>query len=131
MRRSAVTLPTYRSRANDRTRIDGDLQYQDYWRRSDQSLVGRNVIPRAKLEYQLTRSIFMRLVGEYDLSETDDLRDETRTFYPLIINGERATATREASPWYGCRTYSASNARSSARIRGPITSRKIAKLWKR
>jgi hypothetical protein len=61
-------------------RIDGTLDYQDYWRRSDHSLVGRNVIPRVKLEYQITRAIFMRLVGEYDLSEHDDLRDETRTF---------------------------------------------------
>ena len=42
-----------------------------------------------KIEYQLTRSIFMRVVGEYDLSEHDDLRDETRTFYPLIIKGQR------------------------------------------
>lgn len=84
-------------RANDRTRIDGDLQYQDYWRRSDNSLVGRNMIPRVKLEYQLTRSMFMRLVGEYDLSETDDLRDETRTFYPLIIGGQLATASRNRS----------------------------------
>jgi hypothetical protein len=84
-------------RPNDRTRIDGDLQYQDYWRRTDHSLVGRNFIPRVKLEYQLTRAIFMRLVGEYDLSQTDDLRDETRTFYPLLIDGQLATATRNRS----------------------------------
>jgi hypothetical protein len=52
------------------------------------------MIPRLKLEYQLTRSIFVRLVGEYDLSETSDLRDETRTFYPILINGEPALASR-------------------------------------
>jgi len=84
-------------RPTDRARVDGTLAYQDYWRRSDHTLVGRNVIPRVKLEYQLTRAIFMRLVGEYDLSETDDLRDETRTNYPLLIGGELASATRVRS----------------------------------
>ena len=85
---------TVNGRPSDRLRISGTLQYQDYWRRTDHSLVGRNVIPRLKVEYQLTRSIFMRAVGEYDLSETDDLRDETRTFYPILIGGQRAYATR-------------------------------------
>ena len=84
-------------RPTDRARIDGTLAYQDYWRRSDHTLVGRNVIPRLKLEYQLTRAIFMRLVGEYDLSENDDLRDETRTNYPLLIGGELASASRVRS----------------------------------
>jgi Domain of unknown function (DUF5916) len=84
-------------RASERARIDGTLAYQDYWRRTDHSLVGRNMIPRVKLEYQITRAIFMRLVGEYDLSEHDDLRDETRTFYPLIIGGQRAIAVRARS----------------------------------
>jgi hypothetical protein len=84
-------------RPSDRARIDGTLAYQDYWRRSDNTLVGRNVIPRVKLEYQLTRAIFMRLVGEYDLGQTDDLRDETRTNYPLLIGGQLASASRVRS----------------------------------
>lgn len=84
-------------RPSDRARVDGTLDYQDYWRRSDHSLVGRTLIPRVKLEYQITRAIFMRLVGEYDLSETADLRDETRTNYPLIIDGQLATAVRNRS----------------------------------
>jgi hypothetical protein len=80
-------------RPSDRARIEGTYVYQDYWRRSDHTLVGRNTIPRLKLEYQITRAMFMRVVGEYDLSETDDLRDETRTNYPLVIDGQPATAT--------------------------------------
>ena len=84
-------------RPSDRARIEGTFDYQDYWRRSDHTLVGRNMIPRVKLEYQITRAIFMRIVGEYDLSETDDLRDETRTNYPLLIDGQLATATRSRS----------------------------------
>jgi hypothetical protein len=84
-------------RPTDRLRLTGNFDYQDYWRRSDGSLAGRNMIPRLKAEYQLTRSIFLRLVGEYDLSEHDDLRDETRTFFPLIINGQKAIAMRSGT----------------------------------
>jgi hypothetical protein len=39
----------------------------------------------------------MRLVGEYDFSESDDLRDNTRTEYPLIVGGQLATASRARS----------------------------------
>jgi hypothetical protein len=88
---------TIDARPNDRLRISSTLQYQDYWRRTDHSLAGRNMIPRVKVEYQLTRSIFLRAVAEYDLSEHDDLRDETRTFYPLIIDGALASARRSHS----------------------------------
>jgi len=81
-------------RPTDHVRVSGTFNYQDFWRRTDHSLAGRNVIPRVKVEYQFTRAIFLRVVGEYDLAETDDLRDETRTFFPLIIDGEKALATR-------------------------------------
>jgi Domain of unknown function (DUF5916) len=83
-------------RPTDQLRVAGTYVYQDYWRRTDHSLVGRNVIPRVKTEYQFTRSIFLRVVGEYDVAEQNDLRDETRTFYPLLINGKKALATRSA-----------------------------------
>lgn len=85
---------TVSMRPSDRVRLDGSYAYQDFWRRTDGSLVARNTIPRLKVEYQLTRSIFLRVVGEYDLTETNDLRDETRTDYPLIVNGSLALATR-------------------------------------
>ena len=84
-------------RPSDRARIDASLAYQAYWRRTDNSLVGRTMIPRVKLEYQITPSIFMRVVGEYFRSERDDLRDEDRTNYPLLIEGELATAIRDRS----------------------------------
>jgi hypothetical protein len=89
-----LTTLTVSMRPNDRVRIDGSYQYQDFWRRTDGSLVARNVIPRLKIEYQLTRSIFLRVVGEYDFNETNDLRDESRTDYPLLVNGAPTLATR-------------------------------------
>jgi hypothetical protein len=87
---------TVNLRPTDQLRVAGTYVYQDYWRRTDHSLAGRNAIPRVKAEYQFTRSIFFRAVGEYDLTEQNDLRDETRTFFPLIINGKKAIATRNA-----------------------------------
>jgi hypothetical protein len=84
-------------RPTDRLRLAGNFDYQDYHRRTDGSLVGRNAIPRLKAEYQLTRSIFIRAVGEYDLAQHDDLRDETRTFFPLIVGGQRAIASRSGT----------------------------------
>ncbi|MEO7084317.1 MAG: DUF5916 domain-containing protein [Gemmatimonadaceae bacterium] len=87
---------TLNVRPSDQLRVTGTLAYEDYYRRTDGSVAGRTSIPRLKLEYQLTRSIFIRAVGEYDLAEHDDLRDETRTFYPLIISGQKAVASRSA-----------------------------------
>jgi hypothetical protein len=84
-------------RPTEQLRVASTLVYQDYWRRTDGSMVGRNTIPRVRAEYQFSRAIFLRLVGEYALSEHDDLRDETRTFFPLIIDGTKAIAERSAS----------------------------------
>ena len=78
-------------------RIDGTYDYNDYVRRTDGSFAGRNFIPRVKVEYQIARSMFVRAVGEYDAAEHPDLRDETRTFFPLIIDGVKALAERSAS----------------------------------
>ena len=41
-------------------------------------------IPRLKVEYQLTRSVFFRFVGQYDANKRDDLRDNSRTEGPLL-----------------------------------------------
>ena len=84
-------------RPTGRLRVDGSLDYQSYSRRTDHSLAGRSYIPRVKVEYQVTRAVFLRAVGEVDGSETDDLRDETRTGFPLIINGKKALASRSRS----------------------------------
>ena len=81
-------------RPTARIRIDGTYDYQEYRRRTDHTVVGRSLIPRVKVEYQVTRSMFVRVVGELDGSERDDLRDETRTGFPLIINGKKALASR-------------------------------------
>jgi len=58
---------------------------QQVRRRSDGSLVDVQHIPRVKMEYQLSRPVFLRLVGEYAHDRQDDLRDDTRTEAPLLV----------------------------------------------
>ena len=54
--------------------------------------------PRLKIEYQLSRPIFLRLVGEYTTERQDDLRDDTRTNAPILIFDPDATATSARAP---------------------------------
>lgn len=72
-------------RPTQKLRVDGTYQIQGYVRRSDQSTVQIGRIPRVKVEYQLARAVFVRVVGEYNSAKQDALRDETRTFAPLIL----------------------------------------------
>jgi len=71
-------------RPTEQVRVNGGYQLQYYYRRTDGSLVGRRQIPRLKLEYQLTRAIFLRFIGEYDSNFQDDLRDDSRTDLPIF-----------------------------------------------
>jgi len=72
-------------RPTDQVRVSAQYQLQGFDRRSDGSTVGLRRIPRLKVEYQLTRSIFFRVVGEYDASRRDALRDDSRTELPIVI----------------------------------------------
>ena len=72
-------------RPTDQLRVDASYQLQSFRRRTDGSTVGINHIPRLKAEYQLSRAIFFRVVGEYNAQKQDDLRDDTRTGFPILI----------------------------------------------
>jgi hypothetical protein len=75
-------------RPTTQLRIEGQYQLQQFERRSDGSLVGRRQIPRLKLEYQLSRFVFLRAVAEYDAEVRDALRDDSRTERPILIRDE-------------------------------------------
>jgi hypothetical protein len=66
-------------------RVDATWKLQSYSRRTDGTLVGDRSIPRLKVEYQLTRAIFLRAVAEYDRNRQADLRDDSRTDAPIAI----------------------------------------------
>ncbi|HEV8303770.1 MAG TPA: DUF5916 domain-containing protein [Gemmatimonadales bacterium] len=67
-------------------RIDGRWVHQRITRARDGSWFSTANIPRLKVEYQLTRDIFFRYVGQYFAQERDTLRDP-RNGNPLIIAG--------------------------------------------
>ena len=88
----AVTWqPTPQFRAN------GTFNAQYYWRRTDHSLIAQTIIPRLDVEYQLTRSTFVRFIGQYDATYQDSLRDDGRTNLPIFYGNTAGTYTRAAS----------------------------------
>ncbi len=90
-------------RPTDQLRINGTYQLQRVGRRPDGSTVNLQHIPRLKVEYQVSRPVFVRVVGEYTSERQDNLRDHTRTEAPLLIfdpavdDFVRATAFTRAS----------------------------------
>lgn len=72
-------------RPTERVRVNGRFLEQRVHRKTDGSLVRLRTIPRLKLEYQVSRPIFVRFVGQYDGLKVDDLRDDSRTGDPILI----------------------------------------------
>ncbi|MBI4500695.1 MAG: carbohydrate binding family 9 domain-containing protein [Gemmatimonadetes bacterium] len=84
---AAIWLSTFivNARPTEKIRIEARYVRQQYVRWSDRSTVATRNIPRVKIEYQLSRSIFLRLVAQYDARWQDALRDDGRTGYPILI----------------------------------------------
>jgi hypothetical protein len=76
----------------DQLRAQLLYNHQHYVRADDKSTVGLRRVPRLRVEYQITPSFFVRLVGEYDSNFRDELRDNSRTDDPILIL-DRETGT--------------------------------------
>jgi len=83
----AINTYTLNLRPSEQFRIGAIYKEQHYYRRTDGSLVDILRIPRLKVEYQLSRSVFVRYVGQYMALHTDSLRDDSRTNAPILICG--------------------------------------------
>ena len=84
-------------RPSERLRIDLLYDHQQYIRPSDWSLVAMRRVPRLKVEYQLVRSLFVRLVGQYDAQVRDSLRDDAGAGDPILLwNAANGTYERTA-----------------------------------
>jgi hypothetical protein len=70
-------------RPTSRLRVSPMLSWLEWHRHSDGSLVSSHRVPYVDAEYQLSRSIYIRVVGQYDAQYRDSLRDEERTDLPL------------------------------------------------
>jgi hypothetical protein len=71
-------------RPTERVRVEGQYSETRVVRASDWSDVSVMRVPRVKVEYQLFRSVFLRLVGQYVARRQDALRDDGRTDRPLL-----------------------------------------------
>ncbi len=74
-------------RPTDRIRVQTSYLHEQFVRASDRTTVGVTQIPRVKLEYQLSRPVFLRFVGQYVSDRSAALRDDSRTFAPILIRG--------------------------------------------
>ena len=83
-------------RPTNQIRVNGRYLEQRIHRKSDNSLVRLRAIPRVKVEYQVARPIFLRLVTQYDGLKVDSLRDDSRSNDPILVRTStgyrRATA---------------------------------------
>ena len=70
-------------------RIDGTYLWLFYDRPSDGSRTAETRIPRVKMEYQVSRAFFVRLVGQYTSNTRDALRDDSRTNDPILIRNSK------------------------------------------
>ena len=84
-------------RPTDRFRNTLSYFWQQVNRRTDGSLVNVGRVARAKLEYQLSRPLFIRLVGQYIQDQTDSLRDDSRTGAPILVAGPGGVTRTTAS----------------------------------
>ena len=85
---------TLNVRPSERIRVDATYQIQEFVRRTDGTLVGMLRNPRLKMEYQVSRPFFVRVIGEYIAQYTDALRDDSRTGHPLLQRTGSGTYVR-------------------------------------
>ncbi len=72
-------------RPTDQMRVNASYLYSHYTRSRDATTLSRATVPRMRLEYQLSRALFLRFVGQYDNRVRDALRDP-RTELPIAIS---------------------------------------------
>src|SRR2546423_1106560 len=84
-------------RPTDRLRNTVSYFWQQVNRRTDGSLVNVGRVVRAKVEYQISRPLFVRVVGQYIQEQTDSLRDDSRTGAPILIAAPTGVTRTAAS----------------------------------
>ncbi|MEJ7812799.1 MAG: DUF5916 domain-containing protein [Gemmatimonadaceae bacterium] len=76
-------------RPTEHLRLTGTYNWQWYVRPGDGSKVAETRIPRLKAEYQISRAIFVRAVGQYVADYADDLYESDRTNDPIYRETSR------------------------------------------
>ncbi|HYW52308.1 MAG TPA: DUF5916 domain-containing protein [Gemmatimonadaceae bacterium] len=81
-------------RPTEQLRIAGTWGYETYDRRTDGTRVLTRNVPRVRMEYQVTRQVFVRVIGEVARLQQDSLRDDSRTDRPVFFRGSNGSLTR-------------------------------------
>jgi hypothetical protein len=80
-------------RPTERVRVNASYRSSRFTRRADDVVIATTRIPRVKLEYQLTRAVFVRIVGQYQALDGEPLVDP-RSGFPIV----RATGATFVQP---------------------------------
>jgi hypothetical protein len=83
-------------RPTEQLRVEGRYVYSRLDRERDGTRLSTAHIPRLKLEYQLSRAIFVRFVGQYAAQERDALRDPA-TDQPILLRDDDGAFTPAAA----------------------------------
>ena len=83
-------------RPSTQVRIGTLLRYQRFVRARDGSLFSTQVVPRLRLEYQFSRALFLRFVGQMESRDRSALRDP-RTEQPILRRSSRGTLVTQSA----------------------------------
>ncbi len=89
-----IVTANARWRPTDQLRVEAQYQHQEFNRWDGGGTVSIRKVPRLKVEYQATRTIFFRMVGQYDTQTKLDRRDDGRTNDPLLVQNANGTYSR-------------------------------------
>ncbi|MCE2902079.1 MAG: DUF5916 domain-containing protein [Gemmatimonas sp.] len=83
-------------RPSSQVRIGTLLRYQRFVRARDGSVFSTQVVPRLRLEYQFSRALFLRFIGQVESRDRSALRDP-RTEQPLFRRSASGTFTAQGA----------------------------------
>jgi Domain of unknown function (DUF5916) len=83
-------------RPSPKIRVGGLLRYQQFDRVRDGTPFSTQLVPRLRLEYQFSRALFLRFVGQAELRRRDALRDP-RTELPILVRASDGTLSAVAA----------------------------------
>ncbi len=88
---------TLNVRPTEQLRLSGTLAHDTFDRLSDGTRVQSRSVERLRMEYQVTRQIFVRLIGEISQTTQDSLRDDSRTNLPVYLRSSTGSYARAAA----------------------------------
>jgi len=85
---------TLNLRPTEQLRMNVTWVYEGFWRKTDGTRVLLRNTRRLRAEYQVTRQLFLRFIGEVADVAQDALRDDSRTELPVYLRGPGGTLRR-------------------------------------